>query len=742
MKRFLLFLVVVSLVVPVISFAVVAAKQTATIRIISRVEVNKSKDVKGLFEGLTAEASKLGLSEAVINGKLTYQRLPNKSTRVKIQWHSLGSSKGGATEPLKTPLWSQITVKDPKIEPGTKISAKGDLEGVTESFLALKEKAESETPRHLVNSKETNKTKNSTKLVDNGIAPSSGGSSAGASDSGSTGSTGENTSVTTDLLTTSWEKCQPRIDAEGGLLFLQARRTERNENGDITDQGDCLDTGETVIGVRDYASCTPYVDNETNMSYDKYALKGQVDGVEYVIADCVVDPERSNNLLTTTWEKCLPRIDADNGLLHLQTRKIEKFENGDVFNQGLCADTGETISGVRDYSACTDFIDTASMKVFEKYNMSASIETDDFLIRECTIEPERFFVIEATQNQCGMRHDFETGESIEQERLFYTDAKGAVIDISACQDSATKYTHFLTEQTCVPTVDNVAGVVFINKRTAYLLTDGTMDFANECRPVNQAGTPIHEEYCTPKYEHDFVNNVSYYSTRDYYLDELAEAQYLTGCSRSSLASFPHTFETAGCGVTHNDTLMQTVFKAKKEISTPDDGIIEIAPCEDQGAPTSYAYLRADSVSQPNIVTNLGAVPALYGGSYANCSGFPLYSAEGLSRAGVMWTSPNTTLSVLPVGLIETGFDQDTWEPYTIYTSRNGAHVRNASCEYRTGSPSYNENWYASLIPGYPKRTKVRSTVAENTQYKVYLRGDASEFWKENGSHVTLTLDGL
>jgi hypothetical protein len=630
MKQFLFFLVVAFLIIPIQSFAAKAAEQAVSIRIISQIEVNKSKSSQGLFEGLTAEASALGLSEATIKGTVSYTALPNKSVRVKIKWHSLGMDTGGATEPLKAPLWSQFTVKDKKIEPGTQVTAKGDLEGVATAFLALQEKLKSDTPRHLVDSKETNKSNSEVKLADNGIAPSSSGTSGSSGSSTPTDSTSsDNSTVTTDLITTAWEKCQPRIDAENGVLNLQWRRTETNQDGAVVDQGACLDTGETVAGVKNYSNCSV-------------------------------------------------------------------------------------------------FIDTASMKVFEKYSLSATVDGVDYSIADCALDLNQFANIQATQNQCGMRHDFNTGQSIQQERLFYTDNTGANVDVSPCQDTSIAYAHFLTEQTCNPTIDNVSNVVFINKRTAYRLNDGTMEFANDCRPVDQVGIPVLEEYCSPKYEHDFINNVSYYSTRNYYLDELGATKYISACARSATASFSHVFQTSGCSLTNDDVRLQSTQQSKTEIHTVDDGVIELVACQEQGQPTSYAYLRQDET-----------VGAKFGPTRLNNIQIDSY---GYPR-GYVYLTTYTLPEFYPA------YIDWTHSGNTITTSTSFAAFYNATATGVLSSLTSDTPWVAAALEGPCSfgitcaYNTVNATFNHTSKFTVYLRGDSTEYWKPQGADLSIDLVG-
>lgn len=308
--------------------------------------------------------------------------------------------------------------------------------------------------------------------------------------------------------------------------------------------------------------------------------------------------EFNSDLITTTWEACAVRIAAAESRVYLQHRPVDKNEAGEVVDSGSCVDTGTYVDAVKEYGGdCADLPDFTNQKVYEQYIEKATVEGTEVIVRNCTTDFNRFYSIQSNTADCGYKHDFVAGQSIEQEILYYV--KGSeTIDLTACQDSNRAYAHYETELTCDYIIDDVNKLAF--KQTRLAFTDGAAQtqYASDCAPVpGDTGKAIEEEYCAEKYEHDFINNVSYYRTKSYYLDDSAQPVYITACARSTTSSFPHISNTDTCSVTNDDALLQTQFFALKQIDTPEDGLLEIAPCVPTGVPVAYVYQPVDEVDE-------------------------------------------------------------------------------------------------------------------------------------------------
>jgi hypothetical protein len=469
------------------SFSAVAAEnieqKIIKIKTITPLEVKKTADIESKITGLTEEAIKAGLPEVVLQGTIKYEKISDKVTRSKIEWNGIAIREGTSdkTRSLSSPLFSQFTTQDKRVEPNTELSAKGNFEKLLQDILELKK--QQERPKKTVEEVSRNK-KDS--FSPSGYEGSSVGSSSVGGDTASDSAFSE---FQVNKISTVWEPCAPRVSKADGLVYRQARKVSKGESGDIISSGECQDYGGTVAIIKDY----------------------------------------NNN--------CSKTKDFDNGKVYYQYIEYAEID-------------GETLS----ISGCTnDFLDYAT--------------------------------IQAIKSDCGIRHDFLNHISILQEKLYYKDKTDNTVYITECQDSDTRYQHYQTSAGCIPVINTAQGIVIPQSRVAYKI--GSVEFyASECRADETDQYEIREAFCDPKFEHDFVNNVSYYRTYDYYVNELGETNAINECSRSASASFPHIFETSDCSIINDDELMQTRFRSKRQIETP-DGIIEISGCQDKSYPVAY-----------------------------------------------------------------------------------------------------------------------------------------------------------
>lgn len=517
-------------------------EQIIKLNLISQIRQKVTTDAGSMFVNLTPEAVKIGLPDARLYGSIRQEELADKSTRMYISWHSLGIPTAQG-EPLRdsldSPLRSQIRTEADKIEPGEIITAQGDLDGLIATFLDLKEQLKKEAPKHVLEEEDEEDEEESGSL-----SPDSGGTSAAGGDFGQ--DLDSPSDFTTNLLTSQWEDCDPRVAQEEGKVYRQARQIEVGEDGETVSTGQCVDHGGTVEIQKAYGDpCSIIYDYENRKAYEQYKEWADVDGKTIAVTNCSNDFKRS-------------------------------------------------------------------------------------------------YEIYAKKDDCGVRHDFEAGRSIVQEKLYYQNNTGEETEITECQDSSKAYAHFLTEATCSPFIDKVNQTVTIYKRTAYRLDDGTLAYASDCRAVDGGTKQLYEAYCDQKYEHDFTVGQSFYRTRDYYLDENNEPLYLTECTRSTAASFPHIYNTSDCGVVHDDDALRSVQYTSTNIDTP-EGRIEISPCQDNGTTVPYAFVgvqnrekvftSSGSWTVPNGVTSV-SVFLVAGGQPGGASGGS-NAANGRDGGGVV-----------------------------------------------------------------------------------------------------------
>lgn len=632
MKRWL-----VTVMAAALASAAFAADMVTQARLIAPMTIPGSKDGQAMIQGLKADALQMGLGETVLKGVATYEPQGDGTTRVSVQWAAIGVTSGMATKSLRSPLSSQFRTADKSIQPGTIINVRGDLDLLAEDFLALKASMAKDSPKDTVKQVNNNNTTTEAGRGAADLAQTGGASGTGGSGNSPYTLPTDNNKIKTDMVTTSWQDCQPRIDRTGAMTYQQARKVDMTESGKVMSTGTCEDHGVTAPIVRTY------------------------DGA------------------------CLPVIDIDN------------------------------------------------RKVYHQFIETSDLNSKTLSISTCTADFQKFDTVKATNTGCGYRHDFGAGKSVLQEKLYYNDLQGKVVDVRDCADSASAYAQYATTATCTPTIDAVNKQVFINNRVAFKDGNNAEQYATDCKPDGNPSFAISEEFCTPKYEHDFVNHVSYYRTRAYYTTAAGAVVYVSECARSALSSFPHIFATSSCSVTNDDVALMTHFSKVTQINSPTDGIVEIAPCQEMGSPTPYAYVSrlngTTSVLKSN--TFLGTylslserLPGVEWVSGTNTYAFgamtcTISTAYGNNRMAVTTNAP-TQYGTYPTAPTPSAESQRFQLEWGMNFDANGY--------YLDATVAYMANYGISYGGSFQDRITMRP------YNKRYLRGDGSYYDLPDGAH--------
>lgn len=291
------------------------------------------------------------------------------------------------------------------------------------------------------------------------------------------------------------------------------------------------------------------------------------------------------------WVACTPRIDRNKGLVFARAKEVVKNSSGAIVSEKSCTDTGDTAPIKRDYEAgCQKMVDYDRRLAYPRYTTYAVLAGERIEVDGCTVDMDKGIDVLASFEGCSVRHDFPAKRSVQQEFLYYVEG-GKQVPVSECMDSNLSYEHYLTTTTCTPTVDQANGHVWINKRVAYTKPDGTVDFASDCKPQSDSAVPIETEVCENKYEHVFNVGQSYLRTREYYVDDKGVRQYISQCTRDTTTAFEHKYTMDGCEVIHDDEHLLTRWQSKTVIETADDGVLEIASCQERTSPTPYVFIE-------------------------------------------------------------------------------------------------------------------------------------------------------
>lgn len=323
---------------------------------------------------------------------------------------------------------------------------------------------------------------------------------------------------------------------------------------------------------------------------------GGSDSVAPKVSDTAKGP--TADVLTPKIVACPDRIDKAAGYVFKQQKTDSVDSTGAVIKSTECSDIAPGYAIQKAYGgACITLVDTTNLVAYKGYREFATVDGKEVEVTTCTNETTAPFALTETSATCSVRNDLTKGVAIQQKKYYYTD-NGTQVEATTCADSAEQYAIYQTTTTCSPIYDQANGLAFTQKRSAYDGPGGTA-YVTDCAPVSTTGVAVSEENCAnPKYEHDYTTGVSYVLTRKYYMDGASKV-YLSSCARSASASYNHKHATTNCGVTNDDTLLKTTFNQNTYIETPDDGTVEIKPCE---AGNVVAYVTLSSGWVPTSVS--------------------------------------------------------------------------------------------------------------------------------------------
>ncbi len=335
------------------------------------------------------------------------------------------------------------------------------------------------------------------------------------------------------------------------------------------------------------------------------------------------------DLLTPKIVACPDRIDKAARYVFKQQKTDSVDSTGAVIKSTECSDIQPGYAIQKAYGgACTTLVDTTNRVAYKGYREFATVDGKEVEVTICTNETTVPFALTETSATCSVRNNLTAGVAIQQKKYYYTD-NGTQVDATTCADSAEQYAIYQTTTTCSPIYDQATGLAFTQKRSAYD-GPGGMAYVTDCAPVSTTGVAVSGENCSnPKYEHDFTTGVSYVLDRKYYMDGASKV-YLTSCARSASVSYNHKHTTTTCTVTNDDTLLRTTFNQNTYISTPDDGTVEIKPCE-AGNIVAYVTLSSGWIATSNGPDTLWA-PSGYHQNKGTCDRARYWTWGDFTRA--------------------------------------------------------------------------------------------------------------
>lgn len=231
--------------------------------------------------------------------------------------------------------------------------------------------------------------------------------------------------------------------------------------------------------------------------------------------------------------------------------------------------TGET--KITFFEECQDFVSEGDLSVYEQRKEVVKGESGVIYSTSSCSNSGRVFPIKATAGNCTTQIDFEAKRAIQMEQWYYA-KDGTDIPIGLCRESTTAYALYESRNGCTVMLDPTGRFAIPEYRMAYDI-NGTTFYASECAAKDGNPIPLLEDVCSPEYEHDMFNKVTYLRTRRFYnLD--GQKVYVDGCSRNLEKSYVHQFEETGWIM--DDTKLRGGLKVDRVITVDGQRIVVAA----------------------------------------------------------------------------------------------------------------------------------------------------------------------
>lgn len=405
------------------------------------------------------------------------------------------------------------------------------------------------------------------------------------------------------------------------------------------------------------------------------------------------DPATPAVSITITQTGCTPRDSKSEGVVIIQAR-AEKTEGGVVTDPGTCQDTLERYQIRYDFGACTYLVDRAAGFATPRARRywardvgspeflgscepvaeqrAALVTTDagctpvlDPIAGRVAVYERRVYTdregrtVEAdgcqplgktapvawTVDGCSIRHDVGGARSYERQRAVMA-AGGQTLEVSACQDRGASWAHVRTAEGCTASVDRAASRAVRRERTIVNGSRG-VEVVQDCAAVETVGLSWAAAGCAG-YAHDLAAGESYAMERLYYLDAGAPV-YVSQCEPNKAKKYAHLTEVFDW--VHDDAGQRARARFRTFIAAPSGAVDVAAPAH-----------RADVAAVSYVSQSTRAIENRQRTAYTGCTATP-------------WVETFTTYARPDGSTVE------------LLTNQGAGAVRNA-CTSRRGEGTY------------------------------------------------------
>lgn len=400
---------------------------------------------KGRFTDSTRITDPRIGEKIVINGNVTYEDLPARAAgeerrRAVVMWQSLERNDADRRAKLDEPLTSRFSSdvgRTPQIEPGTNVTAEGDVTAALSRA------------RELLEDEKREEDEKAARMSAGGTQPGASqrpvsASGAGAADNPILGNmqvpelkefSDPEAPADTPTYGETTDGCPVRVDEAQGVAIVQSRQTE---DGQPT--GECSDTMTRLPIKRSYAACSDQIDLSGMVARAQFrTYYTGADGTVW-LSECTPDEERAYPLERTE-EGCTRELNAA-GQMVVNQRTIYRDGNGALHVVEECGPSGQALEVSKDYLSCTDYVDMQSRIARPQYQrLVDEADNSRTILSDCQPDESVSWPIIDETETCSIVERIGSQRAIQQVRSVYTRngsaGDGSKVEVIGCHDSDT-----------------------------------------------------------------------------------------------------------------------------------------------------------------------------------------------------------------------------------------------------------------------------------------------------------------
>ena len=415
--------------------------------------------------------------------------------RTKVFWE--GAKRGSKSVTFPTELESSFVVDAEKLDPGATVNAKGDVIGAMTAIHSLIEEEKEEEEEAFTKEEEEE-----------------------GEDDGSLG-------------------------ADGASTTSASRPSSGNDyakNFELPDVEAAADPAEDV----------PNYGTETCDEVDVDLTTGTVYMMERPTKDGAPDGECTRSVTSYPVQKgysscddLLPGTIAAGEKVYAQYRRYYTGPAGTLYLDDDCQpDLDMAFDIVEERTNCPITTDTNTMKATVNAELAYENRSNNRVqLRSCSASSEVAAIdMEWTYDGCGIVHDTLVSNKSYKQRKAQYEYNGEIKSATSCENEAPGYDHVEAAWDC-DVLWNATEKTAHNQTRKGVTIDDNTTYVTSCAPNLSSPLTVAktDDTCSGEYDTDLVSEITYGTTRWYYLDNDDNRQYVSSCAADTDYTFPHFY---------------------------------------------------------------------------------------------------------------------------------------------------------------------------------------------------------